>query len=104
MRPITSWKLEALLAARRGTVSQLETIDAELSRRGVRAAYSPSPVARTVALSVLEVLGDGKEHAAKEIAERTGQGSHACHQMLHLMVKAGEVRRAGRGVYAKAGG
>ena len=90
--------LSALLAERAACAARVDAIDAELEKHGIR-VVALTPRTREVHAAILVALAE-RPLGIPEIGRRTGQGAHACSQMLHLMVKSGELRRPSRGVYA----
>jgi predicted Rossmann fold nucleotide-binding protein DprA/Smf involved in DNA uptake len=87
-----------LLAERSKLLAHIATIDAALLAGGVRAVERVVGRTRDVSLDVLALVAKGVS-APKTIAEKTGQTPHAVSQMLHLLARAGEIHRVGRGVY-----
>ena len=94
--------IEALLARRAAALAEIEAVDAELARLGLRSTRRPADHTRLMATKVLAALAGGPL-TPREVASKTGQTDHAATQALCKMVAAGELRRAGRGLYALTG-
>lgn len=91
--------IDALIETRRRLAADIEDIDAELSRQGVRVAAKPAGRVRDTAILVLKALAKGPLDS-DAIAKATGQSKHATDQMLSKMTLAGELRRLSRGIYS----
>lgn len=52
-----------------------------------------------MALDVLEMMGDGRDHTAPEIARRTGLTQKQAGNVLARLARTGQCARGGRGVY-----
>jgi len=92
---------DSLLQRRADAVATVAEIDAELQRRGIRAVVQLPGRQRAKAALILAALATG-EKTTKAIKALVPGGSHAINQLLHVLTKAGEVRRVARGRYGLA--
>lgn len=99
-KPKRTAELPALVAERARLVGRIAAIDVQLKASGIVMAVSV-PRSRPARAAILAALSTG-EKTGPALATLTGQGLHAVQQMIHLLVKAGTVRRARHGVYALA--
>lgn len=98
-RPHIARGLDCLLSDRRLLAIEIEAIDAELALRGVR-VLAAVPKTREVRAKIISAIGACGKLNVSGIVARSGQSKASACQMLHLMVKAGEIVRVARGVYS----